>query len=111
MATTAANGRRQVQESNGPKYAITIKVTKDLKDRIEQFAGTYNLSVADATRTLLAFAVTEAEDPKTRMLYATYCSVNAKLHKMLQESLRSGVDSMHDWLLQNVGRFMDGTEH
>ena len=108
MATAASNGQRSVQEVNGPKYAITIKVTKDLKDRIERFADTYNLSTADATRTLLAFAVTEAEDPKTRMLYAAYCSVNAKLHKMLQDSLRSGVDSMHDWLLQNIGRAAAG---
>lgn len=100
MATTPA----QRKPESSPKYAITIKVTPDLKQRIEQFAAQYNLSISDATRTLLAFAVTEAEDPRTRMLYATYCRLNTQLYRVLENSLRSGVDAMHDWLLTNINQ-------
>lgn len=88
------------------KHMVAAKVSPELKQRIDRFAQTYDLEPSEAIRTLLSFALTEEENPKTRIMYALYNNISIRCYKMLQEGLTAGMTNINQWLVDNIGRMM-----
>jgi antitoxin component of RelBE/YafQ-DinJ toxin-antitoxin module len=96
----SAKGNKK--KAGSTKYLVAAKVNGDLKQRIERFAEENDLPMSEAIRTLLAFAVTEAEDPRTRVLYAAFCNLNVKFYGMMREGLRQSVQAINGYLLDSL---------
>ena len=81
---------------------VSARVDEHLKKRIEAHAAEYNLSLSEAVRSLLAFAVTEGEDPRTRVLYATYADLRLQALRLLKEGMVNGLSMMNSWLADTL---------
>lgn len=86
-----------VRKNERQAHLVQARVDDDLKQRIETYAAEHGLSLSEAVRSLLAFAVTEAEDPTTRILYATFCELRMQWMHLLKEGMQSGLQAVNTW--------------
>lgn len=100
------NGKKRVTT----RPMVSAKVSPELKERIDRFASEQDLETSEAIRTLLAFALTEAEDPKRRIIYALYNNISTRCYTMVQEGLTLGLANINQWVAESIGRAMSDQE-
>jgi len=84
-----------------------VKVDRDLRARIDAISDEMDQETSETVRMLLAFAVTEHDDPRTRVLYAVYNNVTMRCYRILQEGTKTTVAKLNTFILDGLNDLVD----